>query len=63
MSTGHGDNRLLRELLDSNPAHCENFSFTLLRTLPRTLTREEVLRYESLYKAKLGSRAHGLNAN
>jgi hypothetical protein len=40
-----------------------NFSFTVLRTLSRSATREEVLACEALYKKKLGSRAHGLNAN
>jgi hypothetical protein len=62
-ASGHGGNRLLRELMDTNVEHCNHFSFTLLRTLPRTLTRDEVYAYENLYKMKLGTRAHGLNAN
>lgn len=62
-ASGHGGNLLLRELLGANAKHAKHFSFTLLRTLPKTLTREEVFAYESLYKNKLGSRAHGLNAN
>lgn len=63
VASGHGGNLLLRELLGVNENHAKHFSFTLLRTLPRTLTREEVFGYETLYKKKLGSRAHGLNAN
>jgi hypothetical protein len=62
-SSGHGGNLLLQELLGVNANHAKHFTFTLLRTLPRTLTREEVFAYETLYKEKLGSRAHGLNAN
>jgi hypothetical protein len=62
-ATGHGGNLLLRELTGAHSEHARNFSFTILRTLPRTMTREEVLAYETLYKRKLGSRAYGLNAN
>jgi hypothetical protein len=63
VASGHGGNVLLKKLLGASADHARHFSFTLLRTLPRTLTREEVFAYESLYKSKLGSRAHGLNAN
>ena len=61
--TGHGDNKKLMDLVGLNPNHARNFSFTILRTLDRTLTPKEVFAYESLYKNKLGSRADGLNSN
>jgi hypothetical protein len=35
----------------------------MLQILPKTLSREEVLRREALYKTKLGTRAKGLNLN
>lgn len=61
--TGHGGNKLLMELcaLDREAPH--RFSFTILRTLPRTMAKNRVIAVESLYKEKLGSRAYGLNAS
>jgi hypothetical protein len=61
--TIHAGNTLLRELVRDNPAYSNNFQFTILQTLPRTLTQREVITYETLYKKKLGSRAFGLNNN
>ena len=59
--TGHGGNRILRELLaiDANTAH--SFQFSILRVLLATTTRDDVLAAEAAMKRKLGSRAHGLN--
>jgi hypothetical protein len=62
-SSGHGGNKQLAELLDIEPECLHTFQFTILRTLPRTLTHAEVIAYEVLYKRKLGSRAFGLNSN
>ncbi len=61
--TIHAGNRLLKELVSDKPAYSNNFQFTILQTLPRTLTQKEVITYESLYMNKLGSRAFGLNIN
>lgn len=60
---GHGENILLRNIIDSEPNRVHNFKFSILQTLPRTLTKNEVLLEESKYKHKLGSRAFGLNLN
>jgi hypothetical protein len=62
-ATGHGGNVRLTELLGVSADHAQNFRFTIMRTLPTSLTAQEVLRYEQLYKDKLGSRAFGLNLN
>ena len=59
----HGGNKELRALLADHPERYRSFSFTILRTLPRTSTAREVIAVESLYKKKLGSRAFGLNSN
>jgi len=59
----HGGNRQLRALIDRDPAYAKNFSFSILRTLEKTLTRQEVFAYEVLLKRKLGTRAFGLNSN
>lgn len=60
--TPSGGNKMLEELLAKNgDGYARNFQYTILRTLPRTLTPKEVITYEGLYKKKLGSRAFGLN--
>lgn len=61
--SGHGGNVLLKQVLAERPGAEQRFQFTLLRTLPQTLTRAEVIAYEVLYKHKLGSRVFGLNSN
>ena len=60
---GHAGNKKLIELLEQKSGCVENFQFTVLRTLPKTLTRKEINEYESIYKGKLGTRAFGLNIN
>jgi len=55
--TGNGGNAELRDL---DPGR---FEFSILRVLPATTARAEVVEAEAKYKAKLGSRAHGLNGN
>ena len=59
----HGGNRHLRELLEQDPNQHRSFQFTLLRTLDKSMSKNEVLEVETTYKRKLGSRAFGLNAN
>lgn len=61
--TGHGGNSQLLDICATNPQYARQFQFTILQTLPRTLTRAEVIAYVVLYKTKLGSRAFGLNSN
>jgi hypothetical protein len=60
---GHGGNELLKKILEVDSTAAKHFQFTILRTLPKTLTTKEVIRYENLYKNKLGTRAFGLNAS
>ena len=60
---GHGGNKLLKELILKDPSHYKKFQYSILRTLPRTLTRNEVIAIEAIYKRKLGSKAFGLNLN
>lgn len=61
--SGDGGNVRLRELIRSDSAYPEQFRFSVLQILPKTMTRDEVLKRESLYKHKLGTRATGLNSN
>ena len=60
---GHGGNRLLKSLVESDLPYPEQFVYSLLQVLPKTMTSTEVIRWESRYKEKLGSRATGLNLN
>lgn len=56
---GHGGNLAMREL--AHPA--EDYDVRILDTVGLSVTAEEVYELESLWKAKLGSRAQGLNRN
>lgn len=63
-ATGHGDNKLLMGLIkNSAEPYPEHLRFSILQILPKSFTRDEVIQREMLFKQKLGSRAHGLNAN
>ena len=45
---GHGGNKLLKSLVKNAPSYAQNLRFTILRTLPKSLTKREVIEYESL---------------
>ena len=62
-TSGHGNNTLLKQLIDSDAAYPEAFRFSVLQVLPKSTKDAEVIRWESQYKEELGSRATGLNAN
>ena len=56
-------NKKLEEMVQYDETCVEHFTYSILQTLPSNLNKEEVIRYENLYKEKLGSRTHGLNLN
>lgn len=58
-----GRNKRLKELLSGDNSYARHFRFTVLHTLPLTMTKNEVIAYEVRYKEKLGTRAFGLNSN
>lgn len=62
-ANGHGGNEKLIELLASDPSYARHFQFSILETLPRTLTSNEVIDRERCWKKKLGTRAFGLTSN
>lgn len=62
-TTGHGNNKKLVKLLEDDPNYPHRFRFSLLQILPKSMTKEEVIARESLYKRKLGTKATGLNSN
>ena len=61
--TGHNGNKALKELAKNDPDFADSFTFSLHHVFPRTVSKNDVLYYESLLKNKLGSRAYGLNEN
>ena len=62
-ASGDGGNVRLRDLLKRDSDYPEQFRFSVLQILPKTMTAVEVIKRETLYKHKLGSRATGLNSN
>jgi hypothetical protein len=62
-TNGHGGNKTLKELIAANPRHSRNFQFSILMLLPRTITADEAIIKEKLFKTKLGTNAFGLNNN
>lgn len=54
-------NKTLKELIEANPRHSQNFQFSILMLLPRTITADEAIKKEKLFKNKLGTNAFGLN--
>ena len=61
--TGHNGNKALKALAGQNKDFANNFVFSLHHVFPKTISKNEVIAYESLLKEKLGSRAFGLNEN
>ncbi len=61
--THHGGNQQLITLLEQYPDRYNYFQYSILKVLPTALVKDDVLKYETLYKQKLGTRAFGLNSN
>ena len=62
-TNGHGDNKTLKELIADDSTYGNNFQFSILMLLPRTITADEAIKKERLFKNKLGTNAFGLNNN
>ena len=64
VTNGHGNNKSLKELIDEDWEYaCKYFQFSILMLLPKTVTSEEAIRKEQLFKQKLGTNSFGLNNN
>lgn len=63
IESGHGGNKRMVELLKTDPDHCRHLQFSILQILPKSITENEVIALESLYKRKLQSIEFGLNDN
>lgn len=62
-SSGHGNNKTLKELVNNESDYAKNFRFSILMLLPKTITPNEAIKKETLYKNKLGTNSFGLNNN
>lgn len=60
---GHGGNKTLRELVEKDPAYGSNFQFSILALLSKTVTPDEAIKKECLYKKKLRTIEFGYNNN
>ena len=62
-TNGHGDNKRLKELLKIDADYAANFCFSILMLLPRTITADQAIATERLFKRKLGTNSFGHNDN
>ena len=53
----------MKKLLESYPDRYKQFQFSILQILPKTMTKDRVIKTESLYKKKLMSLRFGLDEN
>jgi len=60
---GHGGNKTLKTLLKHDNKYSENFNFSILMLLPKTITPDQAIEKEQLFKRKLGTNSFGLNNN
>lgn len=58
-TNGHGNNKLLIDLLKDDSNYSNNFRFSILMLLPRTTTDDEAIKKERLFKNKLGTNSFG----
>lgn len=63
VTNGHGGNKTLKELVGMDNNYAFNFRFSILMLLPRTVTPDQAISKENLFKKKLGTNAFGLNNN
>lgn len=59
----HGHNKRMKELICTYPERYRHFQFSILQILPKTMTEDEVIQTESLYKKKLLTIPFGMNDN
>jgi hypothetical protein len=62
-TNGHGNNKTLKELIRKDEKYAINFRFSILMLLPKTITPDEAIKKEKIFKNKLGTNSFGLNNN
>lgn len=61
--TKHGGNKGMKDVICNYPDRYEYFRFSILQILPKTVTDDEVITIENLYKNKLLTKDFGMNEN
>jgi len=62
-TNGHGGNKMLKELIQNDSTYGNHFQFSILMLLQKTITPDEAIKKERLFKNKLGTNSFGLNNN
>jgi len=62
-TNGHGNNKMLKEQIDFDKDYAKHFQFSILMLLSRTVTSDQAIKKERLFKNKLGTNSFGLNSN
>ena len=62
-TNGHSNNKTLKEHIQLDNDYARHFQFSILMLLPRTVTANEAIKKERLFKNKLGTNSFGLNNN
>lgn len=60
---GHGGNKKMVKAMSENPERCHKLQFSILQILPKTMSQDDVIRTETLWKDKLLTKIHGWNEN
>ena len=63
VATKHGGNNGMKDIICQHPERYQYFQFSILQVLPKTITDDEVIHFEGLYKDKLLTRKFGMNEN
>ncbi|MBD5512490.1 MAG: GIY-YIG nuclease family protein [Lachnospiraceae bacterium] len=63
VNTLHGNNKEMQELICNYPDRYHYFQFSILQILPKTVTADDIIHMETLYKKKLMSISFGMNHN
>lgn len=60
---GHGGNKKMVEAMQQNPERCHNLQFSVLQILSKSMSPDEIIRAETLWKEKLLTKRFGWNEN
>ena len=60
---GHGDNKKMHQAMKENPQRCHDLQFSVLQILSKSLSEDEIIKAETLWKNKLLTKEHGWNDN
>ncbi len=63
VSSHHGHNKKMKEVLCDYPERYHAFQFSILQILPKTIKEDEVIGIETQWKSKLLSKKFGMNKN